>query len=251
MAPRITGVEDFSGDCSRDAPGNCDEHTPNSSVPAADVRAFASFVCARAHRGECSSGLFPPIPGPRACRCRGRVARGGRLTAGESGRGEAHSLQRDSPSQAPARRFAAGACGSSAQHTQNGPAIRGKPQVRTFLRAQPGAPLRLPTPGHHPLPRSTRPRARGLGDKRRVVAHCRWQGRTRPLTPSPHGLAVAATPRAAAAVHLRRLLPDPNPLPGGVVPDNPGSFPGTPISQMPMMRIPAAGRCRPRHCLQP
>jgi hypothetical protein len=43
-------VEDFSGDCSWDVPENRDEHTPNSRVPALDVRAIAR-LCALTHIG--------------------------------------------------------------------------------------------------------------------------------------------------------------------------------------------------------
>jgi hypothetical protein len=44
-------VEDFSGDCSWDVPENRDEHTPNSRVPAVDVRAIAR-LCALTHIGR-------------------------------------------------------------------------------------------------------------------------------------------------------------------------------------------------------
>jgi hypothetical protein len=41
-------VEDFSSDCSPDAPGNGNEHAPNACLPEAAVRAVTRF-CALVH----------------------------------------------------------------------------------------------------------------------------------------------------------------------------------------------------------
>jgi hypothetical protein len=113
--------------------------------------------CALAHTGRVLFLGRPADPGPSCVRLsRQGGTRGGRLTAGESGRREAHSMQRDSPSQDPARRLAAGACG------------RWEPPVRCPAR---GA-SRLPFPlGITPTSFNATRRPR-LG-KPRVVAHCR------------------------------------------------------------------------------
>jgi hypothetical protein len=115
-----SGVEDFSGDCSRDAPGNCDEHAPTSSVPVLDGRAVASFVCVRAHRAR-----------------------------GDSGRREAHSSDAVVPrSSAALRSRSLREVGPT--HAER-PAIRGEPQVRTCqCDAQPRAPLGSLPLEHHP-----------------------------------------------------------------------------------------------------
>src|SRR6185503_5981760 len=55
MAPH-GGVEDFSGDCSGDAPGNCEERALNLCLPALDIASVASLVCVRAHRAGARLG---------------------------------------------------------------------------------------------------------------------------------------------------------------------------------------------------
>ena len=178
MAPRITASRTSPADCSRDAPGTATSTAPNSSVPAANVRAVAAFVCARAHRASAPLGR-PADPGPSCVPLsRQGGTRGGRLTAGKSGRGEAHSLQRDSPSPAPARRFAAGPCGRWAQYTQNGPPSMASRKHEPPVRCPARGACRLPSPWASLLPRTTRRDAQGWGS-RRVVARCRWQVRTR------------------------------------------------------------------------
>ena len=135
--------------------------------------------CALAHTGRLPFQVVPPIPVHRACRGRGKGGtRGGRLTAGESGRGEAHSLQGDSPSPAPTRRFAGGACGRWAQHTQNGPPSVASRKYEPPVRCPARGACRLPSPWASPLPPSTQRDAQGWA-KRRVVARCGGQGRTR------------------------------------------------------------------------
>ena len=173
---------------------------PRHRFPAANVRAVASFVCARAHR---ASALLrrPADPGPSclALSLQGGT-RGGRLTAGELGRREAHSLQRDNPSPVPARRFAAGPCGRWAitRRTARHPwrAASTNLQCDTQLGR-----LSDPSPWASPLPRSTRRDAQGW-DERRVVAHCRRYG---PQAAAPSRLRVVRVQR-------RRV---PFPTPGG------------------------------------
>jgi hypothetical protein len=197
------GVEDFSGDCSRDAPGNCDEHAPNSSVPAAGVRAVAR-LCAL---------------GARA------FAHGGRRLARCPYPCNATVLSKD-----PARRSQPAEGGPN---TQNGPPSVAAANTNLPGRYPAGAPLGSPPPEHHPYLVSTRRAAQGWGK-----APCRGAlplakaGRGGPphafgscahgaaagplprLRPTrrtrarqPTRLAVAATLRAVVAVHLRRLLP--------------------------------------------
>jgi len=154
------GVEDFSGDCSPDAHGNCDEHAPNACLPAAGVRAVASFVCARAHRASPVPGR-PADPDPivRAAVAPGWDSRW-RLTAGNRGAGTPHSVQRDGPSPAPARRCAAGAW---VQHTQNGPPSVASRKYEPPLQCPARGASRLPLPQGITPPRSTRRDAPRLG----------------------------------------------------------------------------------------
>jgi hypothetical protein len=185
-APRwrreCSGVEDFSGGLlSGRAPGNCEEHAPILPYPRL-TSGQSLHLCALAHTGRVPFQVVPPIPVHRACRGRGKGGtRGGRLSAWESGRGEAHSLQCDSPSPAPARRFAAGACGRWAQHTQNGPPSVASRKYEPPVRCPARAPLGSPPPGHHPSSFNAT-RCPRLG-KRRVVARCRWQA---PDAAAPH-----------------------------------------------------------------
>jgi hypothetical protein len=182
--------------CSRDAPGNCDEHAPNSSVPAADVRAVASFVCARAHRASAPLGR-PADPGPSCVPLsRQGGTRGGRLTAGDRGRGEAHSLQGDSPSPVPARRFAAGACGRWAQQTQNGPPSVASRKYDPPVRCPARVPLGSPPPGHHPylVQRDAMPKVGEVAASWRVAVG--RSGRGGPLTPSGRARTAAAGPHS-------------------------------------------------------
>ena len=160
--------EDFSGDCSRDAPGNCDEHTPIHPYPRL-TSGQSLHSCALAHTGRV---LVP-------------------------------------------------------QQTQNGPPSVASRKYEPPVRCPARAPL-----GSHPLsitPTSFNATRRPRLGKPRVVAHCRWQGRTRrPHTRSgrartarggslpdsrpptrrtrarqPARLAVATTPRAVIAVARR------------------------------------------------
>jgi hypothetical protein len=74
--------------------------------------------------------------------------------------------------------------GSRARTHGERPAIRGEPQTRTFqCDTQLGPPLGSPPPEHHPylVQHDATPK---VGPPR-VVAHCRWQGRTRLVTRSP------------------------------------------------------------------
>ena len=146
----------------------------------------------------------------------------------------------------PARRFAAGACGTWASHTQNGPPSVASRKYEPPVRCPAGAPLGSPPPGHHPylVQRDALPKVGGNAVSWRVAVgklrtrrpphafgSCAYSGGGPFPTPgepgereraSPHGLAVATTPRAAVAAHLRRLLPDPERCGGVVEPSRPG-----------------------------
>ena len=181
-----SSVEDFSGDCSRDAPGNCDEHTPNSCLPAADVRAVASFVCARAHRASAlsrSSGRSRSI-------VRAAVAAGwySRWPTDRRGIGAPRSAFHATRQSVPEIQRGA----SQLERAEGGPnrrrtARRPWRAASTNLQcdAQLGAPLGSPPPWASPLPRSTRRDAQGWASPAswRIAG---WQGRTqRPCSFTP------------------------------------------------------------------
>ena len=91
-------------------------------------------------------------------------------------------MRRWSESSAPATE-AGTSRGSRAPTHAERPAIRGEPQIRTFqCDTQLGPPRGSPPPEHHPylVQRDATPK---VGPPR-VVARCRWPGRTRPLTRS-------------------------------------------------------------------
>jgi hypothetical protein len=145
------------------------------------------------------------------------------------------SMQRDSPF--PRSSAALRSLRKVAPAHAERPAIRGEPQLRTFqCDTQLGAPLGSPPPEHYPylVQRDATPKVGASPVSWRIAVGKAGRGgaltrsgraRTAAAGPFPHPgerptrrtrarqpvrLAVAATPRAVVAVHLRRLLPDPN-----------------------------------------
>jgi hypothetical protein len=239
-----SGVEDFSGDCSPDTPGNCDQHAPNACLPAAGVGAVASFVCARGHRASPVPGR-PPDPDPivRAAVAPGWDSRW-RLTAGNRGAGTRipsngtglPQLQRGAARPERAER------GPNTRRTARHPWRAASTNLR--CNAQLGAPLGSPSPRASPhlvqrdaMPKVgaspcrgalplARPDAATLS-RLRVVPYraagppdSRQTRRTRPRQPTL--LAVATTPRAVFAVHLWQVPPNPERCGGVIEPSRPG-----------------------------
>jgi hypothetical protein len=151
---------------------------------------------ARSHSVRRATVVSPPRGG--RCPRRALAAAGSRVPC------NAHSFfPRD-----PARRYAARARGTWAPDTRR-TARHPWRAANTNLPVQypAGSPLGSPPPEHHPY-LVQRDATLKVGASRRVVAHCRWQGRTRPPYASLARLPVAATPRAVVAVHLRHLRPN-------------------------------------------
>ena len=174
MAPdgAARGGREDSRDCSRDAPCNCDEHTPNSCLPAADVRAVASFVCARAHRASAlsrSSGRSRSIV--RAAVAAGWYSRwptdrrgiGAPRSAFHATRQSVPKIQRGA-SQLERARWA--------QQTQNGPPSVASRKYEPPVRCPARGASRLPFPLSI-TPTSFNATRRPRLGKPRVVAHCR------------------------------------------------------------------------------
>jgi hypothetical protein len=235
--------------CSRDAPGNCDEYAPSRSVPGADVRAVASFVCARAHRASALSGR-PADPGP-SCVPRSRQGWYTRWPTDRRGigaRGSAFPPLRQSLPSSNAALRSSSVRKVGPTHTQNGPPSVASRKYEPPVRCPARAPLGSPPPGHHPylvqrdaMPKVGEAPCRGAlplaSSRRGGPSHLRVVRVQRRRVPSrlpadpanasapaaaAHGLAVATMPRAVVAVPLRPLLPNPDRCGGVVEPSRPG-----------------------------